>query len=254
MIKRTFISCEYCDRLISRSNYSKHIRSHLNNKNTKNTKYTLDHDDLFCKFCNKELKNKNSLVQHEIRCAFNPHRIVSSLEQYNKSEHIVWNKGLTKETSESLRRASIAKSKTMKNRTMNYVFDSHNNDEIQKWLNYVSSISVTVPKYEIREQQGYYVLKGNSHVHTAGTHFVFEHDYLMNLVLNDKLTAQNTVHHIDKNGLNNSLSNLMVFKSRKDHNRFHKSDFAYLIYDSDSHLFSCELVKNVPVTQSGERN
>lgn len=30
---------------------------------------------LKCKYCNKECKNKNSLIQHEIRCKLNPNRI-----------------------------------------------------------------------------------------------------------------------------------------------------------------------------------
>lgn len=37
-----------------------------------------------CKFCGKECKNKNSLVQHEIRCPENPDRIINSFAEYNK--------------------------------------------------------------------------------------------------------------------------------------------------------------------------
>lgn len=33
---------------------------------------------LKCKYCQKECKNKNSLIQHEIRCKYNPNRILSS--------------------------------------------------------------------------------------------------------------------------------------------------------------------------------
>ena len=32
-------------------------------------------DDFICKYCGKICKNKNSLVQHEVRCKENPNRI-----------------------------------------------------------------------------------------------------------------------------------------------------------------------------------
>lgn len=39
-----------------------------------------------CKYCNKECKNKNSLVQHEIRCKYNKNRITSIfMGDYNKT-------------------------------------------------------------------------------------------------------------------------------------------------------------------------
>ena len=42
-----------------------------------------------CKYCNKECKNKNSLVQHEIRCKENPNRIslICSNGKYSASNH-----------------------------------------------------------------------------------------------------------------------------------------------------------------------
>lgn len=41
---------------------------------------------MICKFCGKECKNKNSLVQHEIRCKLNPNRIISYfMTDYNKT-------------------------------------------------------------------------------------------------------------------------------------------------------------------------
>lgn len=60
---------------------------------------------LKCKYCGKECKNKNSLVQHEIRCKENPNKIDTSNSWNNKNRQ-VWNKGLTKETSKSLQKAS----------------------------------------------------------------------------------------------------------------------------------------------------
>lgn len=60
-----------------------------------------------CKYCNKECKNKNSLVQHEIRCKLNPNKIQvvnhrgKNNPMYGKS---AWNKGLTKETDERVKK------------------------------------------------------------------------------------------------------------------------------------------------------
>lgn len=44
-------------------------------------------DDFICKYCGKVCKNKNSLVQHEVRCKENPNRITvkSNFIEYNKS-------------------------------------------------------------------------------------------------------------------------------------------------------------------------
>ena len=44
-----------------------------------------------CKYCGKECKNKNSLVQHEIRCKENPNRIKSGFELYNDRGHKGYN-------------------------------------------------------------------------------------------------------------------------------------------------------------------
>ena len=52
---------------------------------------------LKCKFCSKEYENKNSLVQHEIRCKLNPNKIDTS-KSFNNGNRPAWNKGLTKET------------------------------------------------------------------------------------------------------------------------------------------------------------
>lgn len=43
--------------------------------------------DCFCKFCGKQLKNKNALVQHEIRCKENPNRIECYGNKGNMPKH-----------------------------------------------------------------------------------------------------------------------------------------------------------------------
>lgn len=61
--------------------------------------------DYICKYCGKECKNANSLRNHERLCKSNPNRQESPFVKYNKTKGDVWNKGLTKETNDSLRRA-----------------------------------------------------------------------------------------------------------------------------------------------------
>lgn len=48
-------------------------------------------EKFICKYCGKECKNKNSLVQHEIRCKENPDRIKSGFELYNDRGHKGYN-------------------------------------------------------------------------------------------------------------------------------------------------------------------
>ena len=100
------VICEYCGQEVSASNYSKHLRRHQNHPETfGKTIYHLDHDDLFCKFCGKECKNKKSLVQHEIRCHKNASRI-NVKPSYGMKGKTAWNKGLTKETDERVKQSS----------------------------------------------------------------------------------------------------------------------------------------------------
>ena len=94
------IACSNCGRLIDVANIKKHEYACINGyKNVKTDVYVLEHDDLFCKFCKKECKNKKSLVQHELRCKENPNR-----KAYNQfSKYIAKNrKGKTKENCEEI--------------------------------------------------------------------------------------------------------------------------------------------------------
>ena len=125
---------------------------------------------------------------------------------------------------------------------IDYVYKTHNDREIQKWIDYVLSKNIIIPEHSIRQSQSYYVLT-NSHKHTSGTHFEFEHNYIMNIVLDKNLTKNNTVHHIDNNGLNNSLDNLLVFENNADHVRFHHSKNAWLTYNESTHKFSTIIKK-----------
>lgn len=74
-------------------------------------------ENYICKFCGKECKNPNSLRNHERLCKLNPNRDEHSLlvmtENRNKWNgtkdnpgHSAWNKGLTKESDERIKRQS----------------------------------------------------------------------------------------------------------------------------------------------------
>ncbi len=71
----------------------------------------------------------------------------------------------------------------------------------------------------------------------------FEHDYVANQLLGGQLKKSNTVHHINSVKTDNRKENLLVFIDGNNHKRFHNSDYAYLIYDENTHLFSCEVRK-----------
>lgn len=70
----TYKTCAICNKQIRSSNYNRHMNTHVNGNYEKALKqYHIDHDDLFCKYCNKECINKRSLSAHERRCK---HRLI----------------------------------------------------------------------------------------------------------------------------------------------------------------------------------
>ena len=77
---------------------------HLGRTPTYNIRIKPDATPKNCKYCGKECKNKNSLIQHEIRCKLNPDKIDTSNCWGNKTNKVLWNKGLTKETDERVRK------------------------------------------------------------------------------------------------------------------------------------------------------
>lgn len=65
---------------------------------------------LYCKFCSRLCKNKNSLAQHELRCRKNANRrCYDNLKSLGREP---WNKGLTLETDERIRLATEKCKKT----------------------------------------------------------------------------------------------------------------------------------------------
>jgi len=52
--------------------------------------------------------------------------------------------------------------------------------------------------------------------------YIYEHIVVAEQILGRKLTSTEVTHHEDEVSSNNSPSNLKVFRTRGDHNRYHK--------------------------------
>ena len=65
-----------------------------------------------CKFCSKECKSPNSLRNHERLCKSNPNKQESNLK--NRINTIPWNKGLTKETDDRVKKNAEGVKESMK--------------------------------------------------------------------------------------------------------------------------------------------
>lgn len=66
---------------------------------------------MFCKYCGKECKNENSHRNHERLCPKNDNRVYKSHSKSKPS----WNKGLTKETDERIRKSVETFKQNLKN-------------------------------------------------------------------------------------------------------------------------------------------
>lgn len=76
----TKIICPDCGQEISKSNFSKHQKRHKNNPDSFITlDYKITNEDLTCRFCSKECKNKNSLINHQRLCNANPQKQKSDI-------------------------------------------------------------------------------------------------------------------------------------------------------------------------------
>lgn len=101
MIEKEFV-CQYC----GRSNFKRKEACTRHQKycaqNPQKIKYVVQYkeDTLYCKYCDKLCKNKNSLAQHEIRCKENPDSISTSTNNFKEyqEKYGSWNKGLNKNT------------------------------------------------------------------------------------------------------------------------------------------------------------
>lgn len=248
--------CPICRKLITNACFNKHYQACANpnskyNLNKKKSVYKLDHEDLYCKFCNNEFKSNNSLIQHEIRCKENPNRInyqnlTNYIQTYRKDKTAENCVDVAKQKQTLLDKYANGYISPVKGKLRNiqYIYKEHNDSEISKWLEYISQNEFEIPKLDIvYHNEGYQVVSKHQTKDNNTVNLTFLHNYIANILLNGNLTKTNTVHHIDSDRVNNEPKNLLIFVDNNNHKRFHNSNYAYLTYDEQTHLFTCELVK-----------
>lgn len=67
----------------------------------------------------------------------------------------------------------------------------------------------------------YVLIRRPDHPRSHSDGYIYEHILIVEKALGFSIGSEAVVHHIDLNGLNNELSNLMVFNCSADHLRFH---------------------------------
>ena len=103
--------------------------------NNKKSNFNIIRDDLFCRFCNKQCKNLNSLKNHEVRCKQNENRLTISnhLTKWCKKNNYSWNRGLTKETDERVKRNAENISESLKGEK-NPFYGKHHSKKTKRLL------------------------------------------------------------------------------------------------------------------------
>lgn len=247
---RPRIQCPNCGAMITKACYKKHYQacinpdSKLNVCRADNTSCQ-SREDLFCMYCHKECKNKNSLAQHEVRCPNNPNRKdFDKLIKYSEEA-----RGQTAETNERVKRSSSSLRKKytngyvhpMRGRKVSFEYEYliHNNEEINKWLHYIQNNTFTFPQYTVSEKRHEQYVPLSPRINE----YLYEHELIAATITGIKDIHNYTVHHINKQRDDNRPENLLVFASFTEHKRFHNSPYAYLTYDEETHLFHCEIKK-----------
>lgn len=110
----TVVSCSFCDKkfkgIPGLRNHENHCKCNPDRKERKSVTTTLSSELLFCKFCKKEFTSNNRLIQHQVKCSQNPDKVFRDYKlQYQNlpqeiKDRMVWNKGETKNTHESVRK------------------------------------------------------------------------------------------------------------------------------------------------------
>lgn len=77
---------------------------------------------------------------------------------------------------------------------------------------------------------------------------VYEHMIMAETMLGRELKDGEVVHHKDRNRLNNSIDNLMVFKTNADHAAYHSGDEIY----KDGDVYIAIKKKRMPSKKSGK--
>lgn len=156
--------CKYCGKefdsytqlgghvIWCKSNPNANGKSNFNSKSCKKKfeKFNEKREDLFCQYCGKLCKNLNSLKQHEVRCKSNPNAIKNkdSLYEHNLKiklgEINIWNKGLTKDTDERVKRQGDTCHSRYVNGEIKSWCDGLSKDTDDRIKKYSSKISKTI--------------------------------------------------------------------------------------------------------------
>ena len=76
---------------------------------------TMSNENYICEYCKKEYKNQNALNSHKIRCKLNPNMKYWRTAPEKGKGHKAWNKGLSKDTDERIKKIGETFSKKAKN-------------------------------------------------------------------------------------------------------------------------------------------
>lgn len=152
MSKNKLFICKYCGKEMNSGRaLGGHVTKCLSNQNrttnkgkkiqqnSNNSEFNRVRDDLFCQYCNKQYKSLNSLKNHERRCANNVNKLdcqsninaINALKEYNKNGS--WNKGLTKETDERVKRSAENISESLKGEK-NPFYGKHHSKKTKRLL------------------------------------------------------------------------------------------------------------------------
>lgn len=202
-----------------------------------------------CPFCGKTCKNINSYKQHICRCKNNPDRIENSLTNYIINNR----KGKNKYNCPEIAKQVATMTEKYNNGYIHpckgisykheYIYEEQNQEEINKWIEYISSITINKDYETINHNKGYKIVSKSQIKENNSVKLTFEHDYIANILLNNKLDKNNCVHHINGDRADNNKNNLLIFVDGNNHKRYHRSKYARLIYDENTHIFSCYIDK-----------
>ena len=75
-----------------------------------------------------------------------------------------------------------------------------------------------------RKKSGIYIkIRRKNHKYCDVNGYVFEHRYFMELELGRYLLPEEKIHHLDGNGINNEISNLMLFPNHSQHLKYERN-------------------------------
>lgn len=179
-----------------------------------------------CDFCGKEFKTQSGVYAHYKYCKERC-RILGKDFTYipfQKKDGSFpgrgWNKGLTCETDERVNNGRL-------NRKASF--------EQGKWIPH----NLNKRTNKIIIDMGYRCIYFPEHPLARSNGLVFEHTLVAENMIGRHLHTTEVVHHKDENRSNNDPNNLMVFKTKGDHSRFHNSKNFKLVVDEEG-VYSCE--------------